>query len=544
MDANITLKISKNTITISQIKNDINDNLLNKTNVIDVNDFKFSVDYIKTNFELVASFLNVIILRNDITYAIINEMEIAEVAMDLINSWEHIKLITFQEEAKIPMHLFLKILDNKYIEEINCYEISNYLIERLDMNTNIKVTTRHSYDHFSKFMITNNLNKYSDIFYKKSIILRGSFNHDDLDDLNMFFKFNNKLKNIKIVHYSSKLLDLIMKEIIDNDKSHITIEINETGNDINHIYETINRLRKENHKYIEEFHIKFKINYSKEYKYKYFFKELTFKLFASIFLFAALICAVFVITDYYRKEMDAKKIENTLDNIEDIVNNQTETSTSNISESTDTTNTSKTIKTTIKTTNALEGIDYNQSLDELVKINNDTVGWIMVNDTKINYPVVKTTDNDYYLTHDFNHKNNRIGWIFMDYRNDIDYLDRNTIIYGHNMRQGLMFGTIKNMMEKSWYTKNDNQIIEFNTANKIRKWKIFSLYQIKETDDYLKVKFSSDDEFLSFIDILKARSKYNFNVNIKGSDKILTLSTCSTTGTRHVVHAVLIEETS
>lgn len=135
-----------------------------------------------------------------------------------------------------------------------------------------------------------------------------------------------------------------------------------------------------------------------------------------------------------------------------------------------------------------------------------------------------------------------MGWIFMDYRNNIENLDRNTIIYGHNIKQGIMFGTIKNMMNKSWYSNANNQLITFNTLNKNMKWKIFSLYQINETEDYLKTEFESDDDYMNFLNMLKNRSKNNFNVELTPESKILTLSTCFSHTTRHVVHAVLVEE--
>ena len=134
-----------------------------------------------------------------------------------------------------------------------------------------------------------------------------------------------------------------------------------------------------------------------------------------------------------------------------------------------------------------------------------------------------------------------MGWIFMDYRNDIENLNRNTIIYGHNIKQGIMFGTIKNMMSSSWYNNTSNQTITFNTLNKNMKWQIFSLYQINETEDYLKTEFATDDEYIEFLNMLKNRSKKDFQVPLDANSKILTLSTCFSHTTRHVVHAVLIE---
>ena len=74
------------------------------------------------------------------------------------------------------------------------------------------------------------------------------------------------------------------------------------------------------------------------------------------------------------------------------------------------------------------------------------------------------------------------------------------------------------------------------------KWRIFSIYKIPATEDYLKTEFANDDEYMNFVNMLKSRSLYDFNVKIDASSKILTLSTCFSHTTRHVVHAILIEE--
>ena len=100
------------------------------------------------------------------------------------------------------------------------------------------------------------------------------------------------------------------------------------------------------------------------------------------------------------------------------------------------------------------------------------------------------------------------------------------------------------MMNKSWYNNATNQIITFNTPSKNMKWQIFSLYQINETEDYLKTEFESDEEYMNFLNMLKSRSKNDFHVELNPNSKILTLSTCFSHSTRHVVHAVLIEDTN
>ena len=131
----------------------------------------------------------------------------------------------------------------------------------------------------------------------------------------------------------------------------------------------------------------------------------------------------------------------------------------------------------------------------------------------------------------------------MDYRNNSMNLHKNTIIYGHNMYySGVMFGTLYKTANKDWYTNPENQIITFNTLYENMKFQIFSIYRVPKTNDYLKVYFKDDNDFLDFISLVQNRSIYNFNVTVTKDDKILTLSTCSNNGTKRlVIHAKLID---
>jgi len=132
----------------------------------------------------------------------------------------------------------------------------------------------------------------------------------------------------------------------------------------------------------------------------------------------------------------------------------------------------------------------------------------------------------------------------MDYRNSIDNLDDNTIIYAHNrFTSGVMFGTLQRVGEESVYSKDSNLYITFNSLYKNMTWKIFSFYSIDVTSDYLTTLFldSEMDKKQAFIDMLKNRSEVEFNTAVGIDDKILTLSTCLDNNRRFVVHAVLIK---
>ena len=178
---------------------------------------------------------------------------------------------------------------------------------------------------------------------------------------------------------------------------------------------------------------------------------------------------------------------------------------------------------------------------ELIKKNEDTVGWINVNNTNINYPVVQSTDNNYYLTHSYDKKENEAGWVFLDYRNNKDFTSKNNIIYAHSRLDKTMFGSLSKVLKQSWYKDKSNHIIRLSTPTEDSLWQIFSVYIIKEETYYITTSWSSDTEYLNFLNTIKERSKYNFNTELNTDDKILTLSTCYSDTERTVVHAKLIK---
>lgn len=184
-------------------------------------------------------------------------------------------------------------------------------------------------------------------------------------------------------------------------------------------------------------------------------------------------------------------------------------------------------------------IDVN--FDELQKRNNQTVGWIQVGGTNINYPFVQTDNNDYYLTHDFDKQYNAAGWVYMDYRNNPYGNNRNTIIYGHSRLDQTMFGSLKNILTNGWLNNTDNYIVRLSTESENTLWQVFSVYHVPTTNDYLQTSFNNDQQYQEFLDMLKNRSAHNFNANVNSNDRILTLSTCYGYTDRVVLHAKLIK---
>lgn len=181
--------------------------------------------------------------------------------------------------------------------------------------------------------------------------------------------------------------------------------------------------------------------------------------------------------------------------------------------------------------------NYMIDFESLSQKNSDVVGFLKVNGTDIEQVVVKYKDNNYYLSHNFEKKQNSAGWIFVDYRNNLDGTDKNIIIYGHNMKNGTMFSSLKNVLNSEWKENEENRYITFITESENAIYEVFSVYQIENEDYYIKTNFKGK-EFNTFINTMKNRSKYNFNVNVNDNDEILTLSTCGNNNKyRVILHA-------
>ena len=182
---------------------------------------------------------------------------------------------------------------------------------------------------------------------------------------------------------------------------------------------------------------------------------------------------------------------------------------------------------------------YKIDFKALKEKNSDTIGWLKVNGTNIEYVVVKGTDNDYYLSHNFEKQNNSAGWIFADYRNKFDYTDYNTVIYGHNMKNDSMFGTLKNVLSDEWYNNEENRHIILVTERGTFTYEVFSVYEEKASDYPIQTGFSNDNEYLNFLNTIKDKSIKDFNVELSAEKGILTLSTCGNDNKNRVIlHAI------
>ena len=162
--------------------------------------------------------------------------------------------------------------------------------------------------------------------------------------------------------------------------------------------------------------------------------------------------------------------------------------------------------------------------DALLSQNKDVVGWLYCENTPVNYPIVQSDDNDYYLRRMLNGKYNIAGTVFMDYRCHSDFSSLNTIIYGHNMKNDTMFGTFTDYKKQSYY--DEHPVLWFLTSEHNYKIELIAGYVTSSTSDVYKV-FHIKDDLDNHIKASIKKSTFVSGVNIAEVDNISTVSTCS-----------------
>ena len=163
--------------------------------------------------------------------------------------------------------------------------------------------------------------------------------------------------------------------------------------------------------------------------------------------------------------------------------------------------------------------------DALKAINEDIVGWIYIEDTNVNYPIVQGEDNDYYLHRLYDGTANGSGSIFMDFRNSSDFSDPHTIIYGHSMQNSSMFTNIKKYKTQEFYDQHPFALLM--TPEKNYKVELFSGYVANVKDTSWDLDFGDAAVFQSWLSATKSKSMFLSDSAPTTDDKILTMSTCT-----------------
>ena len=162
---------------------------------------------------------------------------------------------------------------------------------------------------------------------------------------------------------------------------------------------------------------------------------------------------------------------------------------------------------------------------KLKSINSDIVGWLKMEDTVIDYPVVKGEDNDYYLNHLYTGEWNSLGTLFVDFRNKPLFIDRNTAIYGHSMLNGSMFFILEKYKRQSFYDEHKEFI--FETQDKTYRLLPFAGKIMDAKENFLQFDFESDDDFYDYLSFYIRNSTFKSDVEVTRSDKVVMMIKCS-----------------
>ncbi|MGE6517550.1 class B sortase [Lysinibacillus sphaericus] len=231
-------------------------------------------------------------------------------------------------------------------------------------------------------------------------------------------------------------------------------------------------------------------------------KLLTF-LYLAIFLYSGFALAKYVYT-YYETSKSLKEVQSIYEETLETIEKQADVSL---------TSTEDLMKYTVR-----------PQFNELLAVNDGIVGWISVDNTKLNNPILQADNNDFYLNHNFKNRESRAGSVFMDYRNDALDMSRNTILYGHAMKNGTMFGSLKNYLNQDY--ADAHRTIYLDTLYDGYDIEVFAAYETTIDFYYIETEFKSNESFFQFIEQVQARSTIEMNIEIGPDDKILTLSTC------------------
>lgn len=173
--------------------------------------------------------------------------------------------------------------------------------------------------------------------------------------------------------------------------------------------------------------------------------------------------------------------------------------------------------------------------DALVGVNEDVIGWLEVEALDISYPIVQGTDNDYYLHRTVQRTYNFAGSIFLEYENKPDFSDCNSIVYGHNMKNGSMFGTLKRFRDKATY--DQSRYFWICTPAKNYKYEIFAAAEVAVGSEAYTLFSGPGELFEEYLKNMKAQSQLDTDdIELTGQDKVVTLSTCTgNDSTRYIV---------
>lgn len=528
----VAIYIKNQSLCWRMIKKTGNQNV-NNTNVLDLKRLYFTKEFLEEQVELMNSFIQTLCIKYHIHTMVVEEISILKLGLHVIKNNPQITTLIVTDDQTIGYLYYEDLKNQLYLTKINCFDMPRTMIERLcTARQELYIEVRCEVLTMSHFAEENRLDHYQDYDHQEKIIIDRPFTKEDLSDVEMFFDFNRKLKQIDFLYYDQEILTKVMEFIIRFHRHSFKIKIHQRDMEQKELFDLYHAFINQYKDFLKKNKISVQIIYTDQYKKKNYLKQINLNILLTIFITIFIMALFYFVFQTYREQKGKQEIEETQEKIQEKIEEQ-------IPEETEEPEPTEEPIGDHYLDSYYQSYDSNYSV--LYQMNSDTVGWLSVPNTNIQYPVVQSNDNEYYLNHSFLKQDNIYGWIFMDYRNQTDTLNKNTILYGHDNAKGLMFGQLKKVLNQEWNQKEENQVIEFNIKETKHRWRIFSVYRIAETSDYLKTTFTSDQKYQEFINMIKNRSEVSFSVTPMVSDYLLTLSTCYNNKDRLVVHAYRIE---
>ena len=509
----VSIEVTKNSLIFSYLY--VDPSILNVSIDGDENVFVFSEEYIKNNEMIFLPYIKELIKTNIKTINI-NDIELLNLILKIISSLDKKITLNINTDDFIDSKTADRIIIATNINKLICHTMDTKTLKNLS-SCNIEVELTLEELALSNFAHDNDLKNKASLVNKENVKIIHNLNSNDIRDFETFCKLNKDLKNIYLYGFPQNNAEKLFDNM--NFKNKITITLYVDSNNINAFQKSIKNIKKLTRKYRKNKNLNFEIVYSEEYIKQNYFRQLaivTLKTCSIIALIFTISIGSLLAYNNYTVKKDVSKLQNIGIDLLEIE----EADNSNERDITKEDN---------------EKFDLKEDYANLLAINDETVGWLKVPSTDVNFPVVQTNNNVYYLTRSFYKKSNYQGWAFVDYKNDLENLDQNTIIYGHN---GIIFGSLHDTLKKSWYSNKENHIITFNTLYGKMTFQIFSIYKTSTDFDYIVNNFSKEDDYDYFLKEIQNKSLVDFNIKLNTSDRLLTLSTCIDNGiNRVVVHA-------
>ena len=503
----------------------------------------YDLKYLKKHLKKIIDLL----LQDKYTTIRITRLVTFKYPIEIIKSLS-IETVMLEFPSTISLADYNAFLELQTIKHIYCFympkAIRTEFIKKgceVIYNSNIKISDR--------FLMQQDSFDNDTLYYKKIIKINEEY-PGIMDDVREFLKINYNLKAIHIYTYSKSLIEAIVNSVKDDESRNVIVYLHQGYDKGDFIVSNFEWLKNISNVCKESYTCEFRIIYANSFLKTNLFKQLTFNNLKLASILCAYVCVVslIIVKSYdYIEQINVEQMRNNIlsdasnfigneEYEEEELGEEEEAYTPVVEEGME--DASKLTEKEINTR-----YTFTPSIKSLKKTNKEIKGYLIIKNTKISYPVAQHSDNNYYLKHDIYNRKTSIGSLFFDYRNNVKKLDDNTIIYGHSMLNGTMFGTLRKVSNISWRKDEENLIVSLITEKGTFKYKIFSVYRVDYTTDYLKVKFNSKKDKEKYIKMITKRSTFRSDTKVGVDDKILTLSTCTGGNNRRlVVHAVLMKD--